>query len=288
MRHLILVLLLIILSIKVKSQITGIKIIGDTCTDLTFDLQAVGLSNSPYFSWNFGDLASGVNNTSFKDGTSLVPYPTHTFSSIGKYKVCVSFKEPGQPEATFCKTYSIGLCCNGIITATDSCVANSIPFAIITDEPIVSIDWNFGDPNSGMNNASTAITPSHLFSQPGNFTVSANVTFPCGVKNLSKIIAVNDCNANFCRFTAPDAFTPKVDGSNDLFFPLTNCIPENYELLIYNRWGDLVFYTNSRADKWDGKFNGIDCTADVFTYVIHYKFPAKSPDKITGAIMLIR
>jgi hypothetical protein len=49
MRHFITTILFVFFAINAKSQITGIKIIGDTCNSFTLDLQALGTSNSPYF-----------------------------------------------------------------------------------------------------------------------------------------------------------------------------------------------------------------------------------------------
>lgn len=93
--------------------ITGIKINGDTCNTTDIAFQALGTSSSPYFFWNFGDPASGVNDTVTIIGTSPSAFPTHSFSSPGIYEVCVSFQEPGAAVSTVCRSISIGLCnCN--------------------------------------------------------------------------------------------------------------------------------------------------------------------------------
>lgn len=59
----------------VQAQITGIKIAGDTCTDISLSLQAEGTSSSPYFFWEFDDPASGTNDTATFTGLSSLPYP---------------------------------------------------------------------------------------------------------------------------------------------------------------------------------------------------------------------
>jgi len=93
-----------------QPTITGIKINGDTCNiNTNFSIQAIGTSNSPYFFWNFGDPNSGTNDTITITGLSPSPFPNHTFSAVGTYTICVSFKEPGLPVATICRTVKIGL-----------------------------------------------------------------------------------------------------------------------------------------------------------------------------------
>ncbi|MFZ4545767.1 MAG: gliding motility-associated C-terminal domain-containing protein, partial [Saprospiraceae bacterium] len=276
---------------NINPTIIGIKLAGDTCAvPASLALQATGKSSSPYFFWNFGDPASGVKDTITITGLSPSPFPTHTFSSAGVYKVCVSFKEPGFPVSTVCRTISIGQCCTGIIASNDTCLQNSIPFSILSAATQSSVNWNFGDPSSGANNTSTSLSPKHLFSKTGTYNIRAIVNFSCGVDTIFKTITVINCNSivEDCQLFVPNIFTPDDDGTNDNFFPLTNCETENYEFLIFNRWGGLVFKTTNQSEEWDGKYKGVDCTSDVYVYSISYKFPAQKTKKATGSITLLR
>ncbi len=174
-----------------QPTITGIKINGDTCASLTISFQATGgVSSSPYFKWNFGDPASGTNDTITITGTSPSPFPTHTFSGPGLYSVCVTFQEPGLDPQTVCRTISIRQCCDGSIVSSDSCLANSIPFSFISTNTISSITWNFGDTLSGANNTATGLNPGHTFSAAGNYTIKATITSNCGTftRTFSKVI----------------------------------------------------------------------------------------------------
>jgi gliding motility-associated-like protein len=178
------------------AQITGIKINGDTCNSQTLDLQVTGTSSSSYFFWNFGDPASGINDTITITGASSSPFPTHVFTSPGVYTICVTFQEPGNPVSSICRTISIGLCCNGIIVSTDICVQNSISFSILSGATINSIAWNYNDPASGTNNTSNLPSPTHTFSSVGNYTVTANVTASCGTFPISYPITIINCASN--------------------------------------------------------------------------------------------
>ncbi|AGC77789.1 gliding motility-associated-like protein [Nonlabens dokdonensis] len=64
---------------------------------------------------------------------------------------------------------------NGEIIAIDHCFGEEQDFNINTSASIVSINWDFGDPNSGANNISSELEPSHLFTAPGTYTITATV-----------------------------------------------------------------------------------------------------------------
>jgi gliding motility-associated-like protein len=66
----------------------------------------------------------------------------------------------------------------------------------------------------------------------------------------------------------PSAFTPNGDGVNDKFGVKAQNITD-FNLLIFNRWGELVFESNNISDLWDGKYQGEAITStDVFVYTV--------------------
>lgn len=69
---------------------------------------------------------------------------------------------------------------------------------------------------------------------------------------------------------APNAFTPDGDGINDLFFIKTFRIKE-LELLIFDRWGELLFYTDDKTKGWDGSYKGEKLKSDVYVWKVKYK-----------------
>jgi gliding motility-associated-like protein len=60
---------------------------------------------------------------------------------------------------------------------------------------------------------------------------------------------------NFQVFV-PNAFSPDGDGINDAFLPRFSYAPERYELLVFNRWGDVIFRTVDPAQAWTGNVHG--------------------------------
>lgn len=72
-----------------------------------------------------------------------------------------------------------------------------------------------------------------------------------------------------------DAFSPNGDGLNDLFIPIFQVDYEviDYELIIYNRWGKVVFYTKNILEGWNGIPVGTNYEPqiDVYSWIINVK-----------------
>jgi gliding motility-associated-like protein len=277
-----------IINCSPSKKITGFKIVGDTC-DITqnFSFQPIGTTNSNVLTWTFDDPNSAVNSYS---SSPTNPNAFHTFSKTGTYNVCLSFQESGFPVDTICRTFQIGQCCNGIISSNGNCLENSISFSISTGVKISSISWDFNDPSSAENNNSISLTPKHIFSSMGTYNIRSIVNFSCGVDTIFKKIKISNCDSSkvICELYAPNSFTPDGDGLNDKFQTSTICRLDYYELSIFNRWGEQIFKTFNQTDKWDGKYNGLDCSGGVYTYKITYKFPTFQTKNVYGSITLLR
>jgi gliding motility-associated-like protein len=74
----------------------------------------------------------------------------------------------------------------------------------------------------------------------------------------------------------PNAITPsKSDGLNDVF-----SLPEraqsqiaDFEIMIFNRWGEMVFYSTDKGFQWSGEYKGKTFYSNVYQYIIHYSNP---------------
>lgn len=95
--------------------------------------------------------------------------------------------------------------------------------------------------------------------------------------------------ANGKDFTEmPNSFTPNGDGLNDCYGPgrfWRNIV--TMELMIYNRWGERVFYSTNPANCWDGTFKGVNAEANAYVY--HLKVKTTCGDVVKkGHVILIR
>lgn len=65
----------------------------------------------------------------------------------------------------------------------------------------------------------------------------------------------------------PTAFTPNGDHLNDEFAPVIKQVLK-YEMRIFNRWGDEVWYTDNPSDSWNGMHNGSLVPMGVYIWTI--------------------
>jgi len=86
---------------------------------------------------------------------------------------------------------------------------------------------------------------------------------------------------------APNVFSPNGDGINDTFFPVTSCNDEIFKLLIYNRWGTLVFESESIDKVWDGTSSGKKLSDGIYFFIAEYTSKAGELKK-QGSVTLMR
>jgi gliding motility-associated-like protein len=205
------------------------------CVDFTFG------SSSPVQSyyWELGNGAQGSTSTG-----------TGCYNTTGIYTV----------NATVYDTYG---CSN---SGTYTVEVYPVPVADFNHapiKPIVNIDpeVTFTDASWGanitswnwyfMNTAqytSTSQNPTFMYSEPGTYAVALVVKSDKGCTDtLIRPLVVGE---DFGIYV-PNAFTPNGDGMNDVFQPKGFGITQ-YELLIYDRWGELMFRTTDFNEGWNG------------------------------------
>jgi gliding motility-associated-like protein len=87
----------------------------------------------------------------------------------------------------------------------------------------------------------------------------------------------------------PNAFTPNNDGRNDLFKVLNAVKTEDFELTVYNRWGQLVFQTRNWKQGWDGKLGGREQGTAAYVWLLRYTDrDTKKKIEQKGTMVLIR
>lgn len=99
------------------------------------------------------------------------------------------------------------------------------------------------------------------------------------------MITQKDCGT---AFFMPNAFTPNGDGLNDLIKPITKGNLVQYQMLIYNRWGQLVFSSADISLGWDGKFKGIIQGPQTYTWQCVWQVEGGELKRNYGSLTLIR
>ncbi len=89
------------------------------------------------------------------------------------------------------------------------------------------------------------------------------------VNNKPQIISVSneDCSPVRSKIYYPNAFTPNADKINDFYVTPSEYIKE-YEISIYNRWGEKVFQTTDISKHWDGNYLGEAAQQDAYAVIV--------------------
>jgi hypothetical protein len=157
---------------------------------------------------------------------------------------------------------------------------SEIPLCIPANLP-VKVDAGGGVGLSYLWNPTGQTTKQISVSSTGVYSVSVTNVYGC-VTN-AKTLVIDRCDPSIL---VPTIFTPNGDNNNDNFqvFPF---YIKDYDLKIYNRWGELIFTSKTPEDRWDGKYKGILVKPDSFAWIITYVpeyFPEQGLQRKEGAV----
>lgn len=135
----------------------------------------------------------------------------------------------------------------------------------------------------------TVPNPTTIFSTPGTYPITLVIKTDKGCSDtISKIINVGEDYFIY----VPNVFTPNQDGLNDTFQPKGQGIVK-YQLMIFDRWGEMIYETKEFNQGWDGKHHrGIDygtyCKDDIYTWLIKVVDTFGKSHELKGHVTLIK
>ncbi len=134
------------------------------------------------------------------------------------------------------------------------------PTITITDASIATTSWywDFGDKN-----LSPSPNPKeHTYADTGTYKMKLIVSNGSCKDSTYEIVRITLPTSLY----VPNTFSPNGDGVNDVFKAEGDGIT-TFEMMIYDRWGQLVFQSTDINKGWDGKVNGGTEVAAMDTYV---------------------
>ncbi len=134
-------------------------------------------------------------------------------------------------------------------------------------------DYVWSDGSSG-----TALT----VSKPGDYFLKFNDPDNCMISDTTHIDPGN-CDVYF-----PTAFSPNNDGKNDEFGLINPTYAKPYELVVFNRWGELMFRTTDQLQRWNGFSKNKQQPVGVYTWIMKYKNKRGILQSAKGSVLLIR
>jgi len=104
-----------------------------------------------------------------------------------------------------------------------------------------------------------------------------------GLESFSNTV----CVSTMLNVFVPNAFSPNSDGLNDEF-EIKGTFIIDYKIMIYDRWGQLLFESDDIEKSWDGKFNNSLCPVGDYYYQVQVKGTSGNRDFINGTVSIIR
>jgi gliding motility-associated-like protein len=230
--------------------------------------------NSLQWLWNFGDGINGNGQT-----------VNHVYAQSGFYDVTLTAIPVTnciiEDTLSAFRTISININTVTVNAGRDTTALFNLPFQLnaIGTPANASYTWS---PVTGLNNPFIA----------NPITVLRNdITYIVSVIDNNGCIATDNIFVKVYgnpEVYVPNSFTPNGDGKNDILKPLGFGLKKVEYFRIYNRYGQLVFETNSLGVGWDGTFKGKPQTAGTYTYMVKVINYRDWPVEQKGTTMIIR
>ena len=246
-----------------------------------FNAQFIDLSwaeTQIFYEWDFGD-----------GGTSNEQNPSHLYTEVGNFPVTLTIHTTEgcidtltmlqadivnvrpRPEAGFTVDKEETDICDSEIQFTNQAIGGAEYFYWFDDSTTFSHEEN----------------PNHQYLYDGMHHPYQIVTNEWGCKDT----ASGQIYIEPFTLFIPNTFTPDANEYNDEFRAVNYLNIHEWEMKIYNRWGEIVFESDRIEESWDGTTpQGVLAQDGVYGYTIRYKTcEPLNPDKfITGHINLIR
>jgi len=230
-------------------------------------------NNGAFYSWNFGD-GTGSNQIS----------PIHDYTQSGTYNVTLTVTSPFgcSSFASTTATVTVYTPSKAMFTAEAQDGTTISPTYSFTNNSLNSISytWTFGD-----GTGTTQVNPQHTYADKGEYLVSLITISPDGCRDSLSIPV--EIKPEFTLYI-PNAFTPDGNGHND-YFTAKGAEINEFKMMIFDRWGELIYETDNISKGWDGSANGgskISQTG-VYVYKIMVKDFRNKQHNYTGHVTLL-
>jgi gliding motility-associated-like protein len=233
------------------------------------------INNSQYaesFFWEFGD-----------GNVSTVKDPSYTYYEPGVYKIKLRVSGPGG-TADFSDTTRVFILPNSYFELAPRYVYvndEAVHFFNLSDNAD-QYEWDFGDGNK-----SAELNPKHVYKQEGTYDITLKVFTDNGCYDLYVMEnAVLVEPSGVVEF--PNAFRPNSGiEENRVFKPGIIDHVDDYHLMIFNRWGELIYESFDQEVGWDGYYKGEIAKQDVYIWKVKGSFSDGQGFMKTGNVTLL-
>jgi len=218
----------------------------------------------------FHDGAGAVNDWNWKFDntvTSNLQNPVQIYNASGSHIVQLIVSN-GSCRDTVTKDIVLD---NEVIASFDSpamvCPGDTIRFMNQSTGNIESWRWDFGNGKQ----SDLQQPPIQQFFSSGRDMfynvrlIASNLIMNCR-DTATRVLRV----LGNCIIEVPGAFTPNGDGLNDFLYPMNAIKADHLVFRVFNRAGQMVFFTRDWTRKWDGRINGAVQTTGLYAWTLEY------------------
>ena len=233
--------------------------------------------------WNFGDgriseeqnpTVSYFNSGTFPISLTVVSEQGCLHTTDGNTGIVTAYPFP---------TSNFSLISNYLIIPNEELVTNDLTSGA------TSYFWDFGD-----STYSNEREPTHRYQDTGTYVVTLVVENEYGCTDTIRDTVETSKDIGF-----PSAFKPNSDGptggaydpnslENNIFFPFAPDGIDTYRLMIFNRWGELIFESTDLLIGWDGYYRNKPAQQDTYVWKAYVKFIDGREKYLVGDVTLLR
>ena len=223
------------------------------------------LGNPNSWIWNFGNGSALSTQTN----------PSYIYPDTGSYSVQL-FVTNGTCSDSLSQTVSVYQIPSSVFTTTDPICYGETATITYTGNAPYNADYTWNFPGSLIVSGTGPGPYSVTWPDSGTYYVNLSV-----LQNLCLSTTTNDSitinNCDLPDITVPNIITPNGDGKNEVFFITDlDSYPQSH-LVIYNRWGKLIYENSNYLNDW----NGGGCSDGVYYYVLTLKNGTSKHGSIT-------
>jgi len=238
----------------VNATVSGQPVLRTFDTVTCHVFHAVSSGGGPY-PWNTGDTTAAIQIS--KPGVYWV-YAAAGCAAVDTFRVYT-------PD------------CPQYLTDVAACMGDPVAVSVQLSLPnTASVLWSNGSSGNEV-----------TFNDTGTYTVEIKDGF-CTCYDTMRV-SLKPCG---CDFFFPNAFSPNGDGLNDFFLPkffLEHCNGlEEFQMQIFNRWGERVYMGTETHKGWDGRYKGSYADSGVYMFLIRYRDRNGISYSKKGDLILVR
>ncbi len=224
--------------------------------------------------WDFGDgnIATNQNPVNTFDIAGLYDVSLRVLSNFGCADTVIkqsNVEGYPQAEAGFSHTPNIGI------------AEETVQFTNLS-ENATGWQWDLGD-----GTISIEENPIHIYQEAGTYTVTLIAT---NVHGCNDTVTYSLTVGEQILLFVPNAFTPDNDDFNQEWtFSVSGIDIYDFSLVLYNRWGEIVWESYDPSAGWDGTYNGDIVPNGVYIWKMEISSPIfDERQQFTGHVTVIR